>query len=646
MKRQSIRAIFQGRLFQLMIVAVFTAVLLLSAASLFLTHSGFDSLQSAVTEDLRDGQLKTRQTLEDNLVQVSESVAKTQRDTATSLSDHLNQRMATELTATEASLHASLMETAEALASLLAEVAPEAILGNRFTDLVGYTKVANRNRHVVYAVFERPDGRPYTRYVNADNPRVSQLIGKGSGRTPLDKLLAAAKQDPNIREIVREIRFEERTLGSIRLGFSITDMNAQIAEMKARFDNLIEDTNHNTRSMLDAEASHLTTNLDKNFQLVNQQNAQAAQAAEDKIDHSARYLIRNQVISMVLIGILILLGLCLFFIARVIRPLNRLTCAMQDIAAGEGDLTRRLPDHGEDEITRVATAFNLFVGKIQQAMAQTSRSSVQLSTATDALAEIARQSNDIVNNQQIETQQVASAITQMSQAVKEISQSAEAAASAAQSANSEADVGKQVMLETGQAIHSLATEVNEVARVINQLETESKSIGTVLEVIRGIAEQTNLLALNAAIEAARAGEQGRGFAVVADEVRTLASRTQESTSEIQSIIEQLQAGTRNAAQAMNSGLTTTQTTVEKANRAGEALDSIVNAMWTISRINARIAEASMHHTEATDDIDRRVEHISQLSQTATQGSAETAQKSRELAQLGDELQHLVAQFKV
>ena len=181
MKRQSIRANFQGRLFQLMIVAVFTAVLLFSAASLYLTHVGFDSLQSAVTEDLRAGQRKTSQTLEENLVQVSESVAKAQQDTATALSDHLNNRMTTELTATEASLHSSLMETAEALATLLAEVAPEAILGNRFADLVGYTKVANRNRHVVYAVFERPDGRPYTRYVNADNPRVSQLIGKGSG---------------------------------------------------------------------------------------------------------------------------------------------------------------------------------------------------------------------------------------------------------------------------------------------------------------------------------------------------------------------------------------------------------------------------------------------------------------------------------
>jgi methyl-accepting chemotaxis protein len=331
---------------------------------------------------------------------------------------------------------------------------------------------------------------------------------------------------------------------------------------------------------------------------------------------------------------------------RVIQPLNRLFSAMQDIAEGDGDLTQRLPENGNDEIFRVAAAFNLFVSKIQKALAHAGSSTSQLSSATDVLAKIARQSNESVNTQQLETHQVASAITQMAQAVKEISHNAAAATVAAQEANNEASVGKQVMLETGMAINTLASEVNEAARVINQLETESESIGSVLDVIRGIADQTNLLALNAAIEAARAGEQGRGFAVVADEVRTLASRTQESTSEIHHIIESLQTGTRNAAQVMNSGLSTTRETVEKAGRAGMALENIAASIATITTINMRIAEASEEHTRVAEDIDRRVERISQLSKTATRGSTETAQKSQELAHLGDELQGLVAQFKV
>jgi len=646
MKRHNILAILQGRLFQIMIIAVTAAVLLLAAVSLYLTSVGFDTLQTAVTGDLRSSQAKTRQTLDDNLGQVSESVSNARQGTAAALSAHLNKSMAKELSITEATLHTSLTETADALATMLAEVAPEAILGNRFSALVSYVKVANRNRHVVYAVYVRADGSPYTRYIDRDSPKVTRLLEQGSGRTPIDRLLSAAGQDPDIEEISKQILFDGKVLGAVKLGFDISDMKTQLVEMQTRFNALIAGTNEQTREILDTEAGELIGRLDRNFQSVNHQHNDAVQAAEDKIERSSAHLIRNQVIATLFAGFLVLLGLCLFFMLRVIQPLNRLTTAMQDIAAGEGDLTQRLPERGRDEISRVAAAFNRFVGKIQQAMTQASRSTSQLSAATDVLAEIARQSSDNVSAQQVETQQVASAITQMSQAVKEISRSAESAAAAALEANREADVGKQAVLETGQAIHTLAAEVNEAARVINELGTESESIGSVLEVIRGIADQTNLLALNAAIEAARAGEQGRGFAVVADEVRTLASRTQESTREIHNIIEQLLAGTRKAAQVMNTGLTTTEATVEKANRAGEALDGIVSGIATISQINARIAQASVQHAESTEDIDRRVERIAELAQTATHGSTETAHKSRELAQLGDELTLVVGQFQV
>ncbi|MDJ0807146.1 MAG: methyl-accepting chemotaxis protein [Gammaproteobacteria bacterium] len=646
MNNYDLMKIAKGRLVQLVILAISAGVLLLSVASLLLTSNGFNQLQTDVTQDLAVGQQKMEQILSNNLEQVSGSVKNAEQNTASALSDYLMQNLEQELTITEQALRNSLLETADALANMLAEVAPGPILSKQFATLVGYTKVANRNQHVAYAIYERPNGRPFTRYVNRGNSIVSDLLAKGQGRTPLDKLFSAAKTDPNIVEIRKEIRFDDKLIGSIRLGFSITEMESQMADMRRRFDTLIADSGDKTRAVIRSEAQILADNVEKNLKLASQQNAEMAAAAASQIDTSAQRLVRNQILATFTMGFVILVALSLFFILRVLQPLNRLTSAMQDIAEGEGDLTQRLPDNGRDEISKVAGAFNLFTSKMQHTLKQANSSTLQLTSATDALADIASQSNESVNTQQTETREVATAITQMAQAVDDIAQNADSAAGAAREANDEAEVGKQAMSETGNAINTLAGQVEEVARVINQLETESDAIGSVLDVIRGIADQTNLLALNAAIEAARAGEQGRGFAVVADEVRTLASRTQESTSEIHSIIENLQQGTGNAVEVMKTGLTTTQETVEKANRARKALDNIVASISTITDLNTRIAQTSEEHTQVAQDIDRRVEHISQLSETATRGSTITADKSQELAQLGDELKNLVAQFKV
>ncbi|MCU7814572.1 MAG: hypothetical protein KZQ81_05050 [Candidatus Thiodiazotropha sp. (ex Rostrolucina anterorostrata)] len=234
----------------------------------------------------------------------------------------------------------------------------------------------------------------------------------------------------------------------------------------------------------------------------------------------------------------------------------------------------------------------------------------------------------------------------MAATVKEIAQSADSAASSAREANSEASQGKEAMAETVNAINTMAAEVSNATEVVNRLEADSDSIGSVLDVIRGIADQTNLLALNAAIEAARAGEQGRGFAVVADEVRTLAKRTQDSTSEIHGIIENLQSGTRNAAQVMSGGLLAAKQTVDKASRAGEALDNIVQSVSTIMDMNTQIATASEQHTTVAEEIDRSVVRISDISETAAEGSTQTAEKSEELSNLGEKLKILVTQFKL
>jgi methyl-accepting chemotaxis protein len=347
-----------------------------------------------------------------------------------------------------------------------------------------------------------------------------------------------------------------------------------------------------------------------------------------------------------LVGLILLLAASFMIAKSIVSPLNKTTAALNDIAKGEGDLTQRLDTSGTDEVAKLSLAFNEFSEKIQRTIIQVSQASTQLAAAAVELSTTTTQSNNNMSLQRNETQQVATAVTEMAATVQEIAQSAEGAADSARMADEEAAGGKRVVVEATDAIKQLAEEMQTASTVIDRLARESDEIGSVLDVIRGIAEQTNLLALNAAIEAARAGEQGRGFAVVADEVRTLASRTQESTQEIQGMIERLQAGTQDAVKVMQRSSSNTVSTVEKAQAAAQSLDNIVSSVALISDRNTQIASASEEQSAVAHEIDHSVVQISQLAEQAAIASQQVSESSSELSRLGDELQMLISQFKV
>jgi len=346
-------------------------------------------------------------------------------------------------------------------------------------------------------------------------------------------------------------------------------------------------------------------------------------------------------------GIIGMIALIALFIARSItRPLKSTVAAMQDISQGEGDLTSRLKVQGNDEITLLTQYFNGFVERIHLVIIQASKSSEAVSAAAEELSSITNESSATIAQQAKETDQVATAIHEMSTTVHEVAQNAGQAAAAANKADQEAIQGKQQVETAIRAIHDLTGQVKSSAEVIQTLRSDSENIGSVLDVIRNVAEQTNLLALNAAIEAARAGEHGRGFAVVADEVRTLAQRTQESTDEIQGMIEQLQGAALKAVSVMDESLTFTEATEATAAEAGESLDRILAAVESIRDQNDMIASAAEEQSLVAEEINRNVVNIVNLSQTTSESTEQINHASEELAQQADGLHGLVRQFRI
>ena len=312
----------------------------------------------------------------------------------------------------------------------------------------------------------------------------------------------------------------------------------------------------------------------------------------------------------------------------------------------KGDLTQEFSIPGKGEFSWMAYEFDSSRKSIAALVTEIVGGLHQLVSTSHKLSSVGAQTSEGVRKQQMETSQVASAINEMAATVQEVANNASSAAEAAKNADQEAEHGKNVVNSAIQSIGSLASEVEQAADTLQRLDGDIGNIGDIVNVIRGITEQTNLLALNAAIEAARAGEHGRGFAVVADEVRTLAARTQSSTIEIEEMVGRLQAGAKESVTVMENSRNRAQETVESAARAGEALDKITSMISTIDQMNSQIAEASNQQTTVADEINQSIVNISQVVEQTANGVQESVVSTQTLSTVVDQLQNTVQKFKV
>ncbi|MFQ5488514.1 MAG: methyl-accepting chemotaxis protein [Gammaproteobacteria bacterium] len=334
-----------------------------------------------------------------------------------------------------------------------------------------------------------------------------------------------------------------------------------------------------------------------------------------------------------------------FFINRnILQRLNQVITAMEGMATGTGQLSHRLEDNGGDEISQLSRAFNKFADKIQNVINMVMESSTVLAKEAGNMSEASSKAKEGAERQKCEINGIASAVGGMATSVEEVAQSAAAAAQATQSASQEAGSGRDMVVHTISAIETLSGDINHAAESIRTLVQESENIDSVLSVINEIADQTNLLALNAAIEAARAGEQGRGFAVVADEVRTLAIRTQEGTEDIKHKINQFRACAADVAEVMNRGCGKTQDVVQQATQAGDALRAINDSVSTIAEMNNNIASATDQQSSVVGEIKHNISTISQIACETSEKAVQTSASNHELSLMAIQLRTLVEQF--
>lgn len=341
-----------------------------------------------------------------------------------------------------------------------------------------------------------------------------------------------------------------------------------------------------------------------------------------------------------------LVAMLLFFSRAVLQPMRRLIRAMDDIARGDGDLSQRLPVIGSDEFAHVAVDFNLFVDKIHRTVTSVTQSVEQITIVADHMIDVTKLTREGVTQQQLATADVTRAISELSKGTDRMEAHAHATSGAAEEAGLESEAGRKVVEEAIQAINELASHVERGAAVIQTLSKNAENIGGILDVIREIANQTNLLALNAAIESARAGEQGRGFAVVADEVRTLAQRTQDSTAEINTLIEELRGVAKDAVAVMNEGSAHGQTTIVRAARVTQLLQKVNHSIVRINELDDAIVMELKAQVTAAGAIEAHLRSIKAIADQTSINAQNTADRGSELQRVTHALNEVCSHFKV
>ena len=475
--------------------------------------------------------------------------------------------------------------------------------------------------------------------------RIEELLNTAVSTGEADMVDSAKSMYQSLMESLAK----QKALWPLKEG-DITSLNAEI---KGYFTAALRLSDGMVNGSLDpaemptlvGEMNKRLSNSKKQLAIFNEDALQAFyRTVEESNDAAHSALVSSLFLSV--ISIITIIVISASVVLMITRNLNMMLESLKDIASGEGDLTKRIQQSSEDEIGDLVHWFNQFMEKLHQSINEVVNSITPLARVSTDLGEMTNRTSQITEEQSRATDEVTRSVDEMFSSVQNVAQNASSAANAANEADSEAKAGRIVVTQSVESINDLAGEVERAAQVISKLESDTENVGAILDVIKGIAEQTNLLALNAAIEAARAGEQGRGFAVVADELRKLASRTQDSTQEIQRVIEELQSAARSAAEVMSHSQVQAKNSVEHAAKTDASLATITEKVGSITTMNTEIADATGEQEKVSDSIKMNVEGIRKNADAAVKNVQEVETASESLLQISNDLRKITGQFKV
>ncbi|MFU6375595.1 methyl-accepting chemotaxis protein [Metapseudomonas otitidis] len=641
----AILSLLQSRLLRPVFIALGIALLVQVVVAVALTRGTVDALVTDLGKRLGEDAQRLSGELAQAGQEVSGSLSSLSAQTRERLSASLSERLKAEQGQLRESLEQSLKASANDLAQLLAAVAPRAMWDSDIPTLSEFARRAQRNPNVLFVVYDDAQGQHLTRYLNRENEVIKALLEKGQGERALDKVLNAAANDPSVYLVEASISPNGVEIGKVRLGVSTASVETQLKALDSRFSALIASSGDLVAQSLAGAATGSTAVLTARLKSAQDAASSMSTGAQNTVEGAAHELRWRIGLALVLVGLGVLLILAVVLGHRVVNRLRLLISALNDLAAGEGDLTRRVQIDSRDEVGEMAGAVNRFIDKLQPIVREAGEVAVRTGSEIRSLAERSRAAEAAADRQRNEVAGSLEALGQMAAEAQAESHAMQTALQQVGEIRQATQDSAAIARKVGGLIETLEERVQNGSEVIERLARQSEQIEVVLSVIHGIAEQTNLLALNAAIEAARAGESGRGFAVVADEVRALASKTQQSTGDIQAHIGALQKGAQEAVAAISQARARAAEGIDALRDSERLQQSVQQAVEGVHEAVRTAARAAEHQAEGAGAVRGRVDVIHAEARLAAEAVAATASSGRVLDGLAAQLKSSLGQFK-